>query len=262
MSVHLIDTHAHLDEERFEADRAAVIARAAAEGVSRIVTIATTAQSSRASLGIANEYAGIFASAGIHPNYAAAAQPGDWDQVVALADDLRAVAIGETGLDRFHNFTPFSIQEDYFARHLALSRRVGKPVVIHSRDCDAEMLGMLRADFDKNGPITGVMHSFAGTAETAAACLDMGLYISFSGMLTYKKSDAQRAVAAQIPPDRLLVETDSPYLAPVPKRGERNEPAFIVHTASCLAQIRQLELPRLAELTTQNAERLFRLPGA
>jgi TatD DNase family protein len=258
-SIHLIDTHAHLDEQRFNADRATVVARAAAIGVDRIITIATTLQGSLASLAIAREFTGVSASIGIHPNYVAEAQPGDWDQVVALARDPFAVAIGETGLDRFHEFSPFPLQEDYFARHLALGRQVGKPAVIHCRDCEADVLKMLRAEFDKNGPILAVMHSFAGAAETAAACLEMGLYISFSGMLTYKKSDALRSIAAQIPPNRLLVETDSPYLAPVPKRGERNEPAFVVHTAGCLAELHYLEPSRLAELTTQNAIRLFKL---
>jgi TatD DNase family protein len=254
----LVDTHAHLDEERFDADRDAVVTRAADAGVGRILTIATTAASSRASAELASQYEGVFASAGIHPNYAGEAAPGDWDLVEECLRRPKVRAVGETGLDRFHHFTPFAVQEEYFARHLELSRRHTLPIVIHSRDCDADMLGMLRADFERHGPILGVMHSFASSAETASACLEMGLYISFSGMLTYKKSEALRQVAVKIPADRLLVETDSPYLAPQPLRGQRNEPAYVVHTAQCLAEIRGMDLPGLARVTTQNADRLFK----
>jgi TatD DNase family protein len=254
----LVDTHAHLDEERFDVDRDAVVVRAAAAGVRRILTVATTAASSQASAEIAAAYSGVFASAGIHPNYAGQAAPGDWGLVEECLKRPKMRAVGETGLDRFHHFTPFSIQEEYFARHLNLSRRHNVPIVIHSRDCDDDMLRMLRADFERHGPILGVMHSFASSAETASACLDMGLYISFSGMLTYKKSEELRQAAATIPADRLLVETDSPYLAPQPHRGQRNEPAFVVHTAQCLAEIRGMDLPILAKVMTENADRLFK----
>lgn len=259
MQPNLVDTHAHLDEERFAADRAEVVARAAAAGVERILTIATTAAGSQASLDLAIAFPGVFASAGIHPNYAAQVGPGDWDLVVRCAQHPRARALGETGLDRFHDFTPFPIQEEYFARHLELSRQTRLPVVIHCRDCEPDMLRMLRADFEKNGAINAVMHSFAGSAATAAASLEMGLYISFSGMITYKKSEDLRTVAAKLPVDRLLVETDSPYLAPMPHRGKRNEPAFVVHTAQCLADVLNLDLLHLAQVTTRNADRLFKL---
>jgi TatD DNase family protein len=255
----LVDTHAHLDEERFEVDRGDVVARAVAAGVRRILTIATTAASSVASADLAAAYPGVFASAGIHPNYAGQAATSDWDLVLECLNRPKMRAVGETGLDRFHQFTAFSVQEDYFARHLECSRRLRLPIVIHSRDCDADMLRMLRADFDKHGPLLGVMHSFASSAATSAACLEMGLYISFSGMLTYKKSDELRKVAAKVSADRLLVETDSPYLAPLPHRGKRNEPAFVVHTAQCLAEIQGIELGDMARVTTRNAERLFGL---
>jgi TatD DNase family protein len=255
----LVDTHAHLDETRFDTDRAQVIARAAQAGVELILSIATTAASSEASQRIADAFPGVFASAGIHPNYGAEAAPGDWDQVLALAQHARVRAIGETGLDRFHHFTPFAVQEDYFARHLALSRQLRRPILIHSRDCDADMLRMLRADFDRNGPILGVMHSFASSMETGSACLAMGLYLSFSGMITYKKSDELRKAAAAAPLDRIMVETDCPYLAPTPHRGQRNEPAFVVHTAKTLADIRGVTLEALATATTENAIRLFKL---
>lgn len=255
----LVDTHAHLDEERFQSDRGDVVARAAAVGVRRILTIATTAASSQASADLAATFPGVFASAGIHPNYAGQAAQGDWDLVIECLQRPQVRALGETGLDRFHDFTPFPTQEEHFGRHLELSRRSQLPVVIHCRDCEPDMLRMLRSDFDRHGPILGVMHSFAGSAATATACLEMGLYISFSGMLTYKKSEDLRLTAAKIPVDRLLVETDSPYLAPLPQRGKRNEPAFVVHTAQCLADVLGLDLFHLAQATTRNADRLFNL---
>jgi TatD DNase family protein len=256
----LIDTHAHLDEDRFDPDRGAVIERASAAGVKAILSIATTAASSLAAQHIAEQFSSVYASAGIHPNYAGQAQNHEWDAVKQCAAHARARALGETGLDRFHNFTPFPVQQDFFARHLALSRELRLPVVIHSRDCDADMLRMLREEYDRGGPLLGVMHSFASGEATAAACLQMGLYMSFSGMITYKKSDELRQVAARAPADRILVETDCPYLAPTPHRGKRNEPAFVVHTAQTLADLREVSLESLAATTTENARRLFNLP--
>jgi TatD DNase family protein len=253
----LIDTHAHLDDERFGDDLSAVLERAQAAGVGGAVAIGTTAASSAACLELARRFPMLRASAGIHPNHAAEAGPGDWDAVVRLADDPRIVALGETGLDRHWDFTPFPVQEDYFARHLDLSRRIGLPVVIHSRECDADMLRLLKMDFEKHGPIRGVMHSFTGSAEMAETCLALGLYISFAGMFTYKNAGNLRAVAEKVPADRLLVETDSPYLAPTPMRGKRNEPAFVVHTAACVAQVRGASPEKLGEQTTRNARALF-----
>jgi TatD DNase family protein len=170
------------------------------------------------------------------------------------------VGIGETGLDRHWHDTPFPQQEEYFARHLELSRRTHKPVIIHCREAEADVVRMLREDFDKNGAICGVMHSFTGTAETAAACLEMGLYLSFAGMLTYKNATALREVAAKLSLDRLLVETDSPYLSPVPLRGKRNEPANVAHTAAMLASVLGVDAETVREQTSANARRLFGLP--
>jgi len=253
----LIDSHAHLDDERFGADLPAVLERAQSAGVGAAVAVGTTAASSLACLELAHRFPMLRATAGIHPNHAAEAAPGDWDAVVRLTDDPRVVALGETGLDRHWNFTPFPQQEEHFTRHLELSRKTGLPVVIHSRDCDADMLRMLKDESDRHGPIRGVMHSFTGSAELAAACLDMGLFISFAGMITYKNAAKLRAVAATVPVDRLLVETDSPYLAPIPHRGKRNEPALVVHTAACIAAARSETPESLAEQTTRNAYSLF-----
>jgi TatD DNase family protein len=257
----LIDTHAHLTDGRFTADFADVLARAAAAGVVHTLAVATTAADSAACLRLAERHPEQLSSAvGIHPNEAADAGPGDWDAVVALAGLSHVRAIGETGLDRHWDRTPFPLQEDYFARHLELGRRLGKAVVIHCREADADVLRMLREAFDRNGPVRGVMHSFCGEWGTAEAALAMGLHVSFAGMLTYKNADNVRSVAVRIPRERLLVETDCPYLAPVPVRGKRNEPAFVAYTAARLAELHGLSADELAELTTRNARGLFDLP--
>jgi TatD DNase family protein len=255
--IELIDTHAHLDDERFAADLPAVLDRAAGAGVSRVIVIATTAAASRVCVDLAARHAPLFASVGIQPNHAAEAAPTDWDEVVRLVTAAKVVALGETGLDRYWDYTPFALQEDYFARHLDLARKHNLPVVIHCREAEADLVHMLRADYDRHGLVRGVMHSFTGDAETARACLAMGLYISFAGMVTYKNAQALRDVAKQVPADRLLVETDSPYLAPVPERGKRNEPAFVAHTAALLARERGVEMEVLARDTTRNARALF-----
>jgi TatD DNase family protein len=258
MGAEYVDTHAHLDDERFQADLSAVLERAAAVGVHHIVTIATTAPSSIAAVALAARYPTVWASVGIQPNHVAEAGPNDWGEVCRLVTSPRVVAIGETGLDRYWKRTPFDQQEDYFARHLDLARRQGLAVVIHCREAEADVVRMLKEDFDCHGPIRGVMHSFTGDAATARACLDMGLYISFAGMVTYKNAQTLRDVARNIPLDRLLIETDSPYLAPVPVRGQRNEPGHVIHTAACLAATTLgADVSLLAEQTTRNARALF-----
>jgi TatD DNase family protein len=261
MSAAWIDTHAHLDDDRFQADLPAVLERARAAGVKRIMTIATTARTSRREVELAAAHPMLFASVGIQPNHVAEAAVDDWDQVVALASRDKVVAIGETGLDRHWNFTPFAQQEDCFARHLELARQRDLAVIIHCREAEADTVRMLREQFDRYGPIRGVMHSFTGDWPTAEACLTMGLHISFAGMLTYKNADDLRAVAAKVPVDRLLVETDSPYLVPMPHRGKmkRNEPAYVIHTGACLAARRGLRPEQMAERTTANAVALFKL---
>jgi len=255
----LIDTHAHLDAEQFAADLPAVLARARAAGVGTMIAVATTAPSSAVCVSMAASRPEIFATVGIHPNSIMEAGPTAWNEVIALAEGERVVGIGETGLDRHWDNTPFAVQEEYFVRHLELSRRTNLAVVIHCREAEADMLRVLRAEFDRHGPIRGVMHSFVGDTAMAEACRAMGLYLSFAGMLTYKNAAALRETASKQPIDRLLVETDSPYLSPVPLRGKRNEPAHVVHTATCLAGLLGVEIEHLGEQTTENARRLFRL---
>ncbi len=257
----LIDTHAHLDQDEFSADREAVLARAFEAGVWAVISIGVSATSSAATVELATRYAPrVFAAVGIHPNYSHEALPGDWDQIVALASRDRVVALGETGLDRFRDHAPLAVQQEYFARHLELSQQSGLPFIVHTRDSQFETLEMLR-QARRRGPLIGVMHSFTHDTACAAECVELGMHISFAGMVTFKKSDELRRTAAAVPADRLLVETDSPYLSPQPLRGKRNEPAHMVHTAACLAEARGQTLAELAALTTANARRLFGLPG-
>ena len=256
----LIDTHAHLDDEQFVSDRDAVVQRAVVAGVEAIVAVGTTADSSEQTVRLAEQYDVLFAAVGIQPNSAAGAAPGDWDRVAALSRERDVVAIGETGLDRYWDYTPFDVQEDYFDRHIRLARELDLPLVIHMRDCESDILRMLREARERDGVLQGVMHSFTGTADTAAECVALGLYISFAGMVTFKKSDDLRSIAAGIPDDRILIETDSPYLSPHPMRKvRRNEPAHVVHTAACLAEVRGVTSEQFAAQTTANARRLFGL---
>jgi TatD DNase family protein len=253
----LFDTHAHLDQPDFDADRADVVARARAAGVENIVSIGTTAATSAVCMRLAAEFAGVYAAVGMQPNYIAEAEPGDWDRIVALADQPGVVAVGETGLDRHWDFTPFDVQQDYFERHMRLAAERRLPFVVHMRDCDDDILVMLR-EAHSRGPLAGVMHSFTGSRAMAEECLALGLYVSFAGMVTYKKSDELRAIAAIVPDDRILIETDAPYLSPEPVRKiKRNEPAHVRHTTACLAEVRGVTLEAFAAQTTANARRLF-----
>lgn len=256
----LIDTHAHLFDDRFRRDLPAVLERAAAAGVEQVICLGIDRASSLQSVDLAQQYPLVVAAVGIQPNHAAEAAPGDWDAIVTLAErEPRVVAIGETGLDRYWDRTPLAVQEDYFARHIELARTLQKPFVIHCRDAEADVVNMLRR-YAAQGPLRAVMHSFSGDRATAHACLDLGLYISFAGMVTYPTAQNLREVAKDVPLERLLVETDCPYLAPQPVRGQRNEPAYVVHTATVLAQVKNVRFEELAEQTTRNARELFGLP--
>jgi len=255
----LFDTHAHLDQAEFDEDRSEVIQRARQAGVEAIVAVGCTADSSAAAVRLAQQYDIVLAAVGIQPNYCAEAAPGDWDRIEQLLDAPKVVALGETGLDRHWNYAPFELQQEYFARHLRLAQERDLPVVIHTRQSDADVVKMLRAAAER-GPLTGVMHSFTGTAETAAECIALGMHISFAGMVTFKKSADLRAVAEGVPADRILIETDSPYLSPHPRRGRRNEPAHVAHTARCLAEARGESFEEFCAGTTTNARRLFGIP--
>jgi TatD DNase family protein len=255
----LFDTHTHLDQEEFDDCRDAVVERATASGVERMIAVGTTASTSRKCIEIAAKYPSVYAAVGLQPNYIAQGPPEDWAAIEELSTAPRVVAIGETGLDRHWDYTPFEVQQEYFQRHIELARRRDLPFIVHMRDCDAEIVEALRLAA-KRAPLRGVMHSFTGDAAMAAECVALGLHISFAGMVTYKKSQALRECAATIPDDRLLVETDCPYLSPEPVRSKRpNEPAYVRHTAERLADVRGVTLEELAAQTTANARALFRI---
>ncbi len=255
----LIDTHAHLDEQAFETDRDDVVARAADAGIAMLITIGTTADSSQRAVELTRQYESVYAAVGIQPNYAAEAKPDDWDQIERLAAEEKVVAIGETGLDRYWDFAPLPLQSEYFTRHIELSRRLELPFVVHCREAETDVVTHLRSAA-LAGPLRGVMHSFCGALETALACLELGLHISFAGMVTFKKNAALREVAAEVPLDRLLIETDAPYLSPEPvRKRKRNEPANVQYTAACLAEVHGISAEEFAAQTTENARRLFRL---
>lgn len=255
----LFDTHAHLYDEQFGDRVEDVIERARQAGVRYMLCVGTTLTTSRQSIELAERFPEVYAAVGIHPNHAAEAADGDWEQIVRLAAHPRVRALGETGLDRYWDDSPFPLQQDYLDRHLQLSQQTGLPFVLHMRDCQDDVMEMLSAAHLR-GPLNGIMHSYTGNAEGAVECVGMGLHISFAGMVTYKKSDDLRAIAAQVPADRLLIETDSPYLSPHPHRSVRpNEPAMVRFTAECVAASRQMTLDELARITTENACRLFQI---
>lgn len=255
----LFDTHAHLDEDAFSQDVDEVVARAVASGVTAMLAVATTVASSRETIVLAARFPNVFASVGIHPNYAVQAKPGDWESIEELASSPKVIAIGETGLDRYWDHTPFDVQLDYFRRQIELAGRCDVPFIVHCREAEPDVVAVLR-EMAGEGQLKGIMHSFCGGRATLDTALELGLHISFAGMLTFKKNIELRELAKTIPLDRLLVETDSPYLAPQPNRGKRNEPAFVRHTAECLAEVRGMTLEEIAVITTANAKRLFQLP--
>jgi TatD DNase family protein len=257
----LVDTHAHLDDPRLRADLPGVLDRAAKEGVSQIIAVGTTAASSAGAIELARAHRGVFAAVGIHPNDAAEVGQQDWPCILEMIGQPGTVAIGETGLDRYWNRTPFLEQQEWFTRHLELAREKNLPIIIHSRDCQNDIIQLLR---QLGRPVRGVMHSFTGSWHAAEAYLELGLHLSFAGMITFsnKNLDALRDVAGRMPPERLLVETDSPYLTPHPFRGKMNEPARVALTAAKVAEIRGLSLADFAEISTRNARALFRLPDS
>jgi len=255
-----IDTHCHLNEDAFAPDVADVVKRAVDAGVVRVIVIGCTLDSSRAAVELAARFPNVYAAVGIQPNYAQAAAATDFAEIEQLSNAPKVVAIGETGLDRYWDHSPIELQQDYFARHIALARVRNLPFVVHCRDAETDVVAALQAAA-ATGPLWGVMHSFTGDLATARACWELGMHISFAGMVTFKRNDVLRAVAAAVPADRLLVETDAPYLAPAgPHRGKRNEPAFVRDTAACLAEVRGITPDEFAALTTANARRLFGLP--
>ncbi len=250
----LVDSHCHLDFEPLGDQLAEVLTRARGNGVGHMLCVSVTLENYPKIQAIAEQHSHIFSSVGVHPNEREGCDP-DVDVLVTLAANPRVVAIGETGLDYYRSQGDMGWQQDRFRRHIQAARQARKPLIIHTRDAAADTLAILR---EENAAEAGaVMHCFTESWDVAKAAMDLGFYISFSGIVTFANATALREVAAKVPDDRLLVETDSPYLAPVPYRGKTNEPAYVRHVAERLAEVRGVSLDHIADVTTQNFFELF-----
>jgi TatD DNase family protein len=253
----LIDSHCHLDYFT-DTERPDVVARATAAGVGEMVTIGTTLAQSRTLPALAGAAPNIWCTVGVHPHHAAEEPIPDPEALAALTDHPRVIGIGEAGLDYFYDRAPRDVQQACFRAQIRAARLAGLPLAIHARDADDDIAQILQEERDAAGEFAFLLHCFSSSRALAEAAIRMGGYVSFSGILTFPKSSELREIARDLPADRLLVETDAPYLAPVPFRGKRNEPAYVAHTAKVLAQVRALESAALADLTTGNFRRLFR----
>jgi TatD DNase family protein len=234
------------------------VARAAAAGVVEMVTIGTTLAQSKGLPALAEMQPNIWCTVGVHPHHAAEAPVPAPETIAALIEHRRVIGVGESGLDYFYDRAPRDVQQESFRIHIRAARLAGVPLAIHARDADADIARILQDERDDGGDFAFLLHCFSSSRGLAEAAVNMGGYVSFSGILTFPKSTDLRDIARDLPADRLLVETDSPYLAPVPFRGKRNEPAYVSHTANVLAKVRSLEPVALADLTTANFRRLFR----
>ncbi len=252
----LVDSHCHLDFPDFSQELGGIVSRARAAGVGRLVTISTRVKRHAEVLSIAEQFEDVFCSVGTHPHHAQEELDVTADELVARARHAKVVAIGEAGLDYHYDYSPRDAQERGFRTHIAAARASGLPLVIHSREADADVARILAEEM-RLGPFAAVLHCFTGGRELALRAIELGLFISFTGILTFKNSGALRVIAAELPADRVLIETDAPYLAPGRFRGKRNEPAYVVETAATLAQIRGVTLERVAEQTTESFFRLF-----
>ena len=255
LRVRLVDSHCHLDDEKFDGDRDAAIQRARAAGVERMMVIGTGdgPPDLEAGIRLADRYPFIYATIGVHPHEAAKATPETLDRLAGLVSHPKVLAVGEIGLDYHYDFSPRDVQRRIFAEQLQLAAHSQKPIVIHTREAWEDTLALVR---EHGLPFGGIMHCFTGGPAEAEQSLELGFHLSFGGIVTFPKAQEIRDAATITPQDRLLVETDAPYLAPVPYRGKRNEPAFMVETARKLAEVRGMTVEHLAEMTTRNFEQL------
>lgn len=256
----LVDSHCHLDFPDFEPERDAVIAQAGEVGVGHMVTICTRVARFEQIKSLAESYDTVTCSVGTHPHNAGeeAEKQVTTEQLVTLAEHPKVVAIGEAGLDYHYDNAPRDAQADGLRRHIKAARITGLPLVIHARSADEDMASILEEAHESDGAFPMVLHCFSSGEDLAMRGVALGAYVSFSGILTFKTAQALRDIAAKVPEDRLLVETDAPYLAPVPHRGKRNEPAFVTNTASVLAEVRGVDKKQIADITTANFQRLFK----
>ncbi len=255
----LIDSHCHLDYFNQPGEVEEVVARAMAAGVGEMVTIGVTFEQSKQAIDIAKKFDNVWATVGIHPNHAGDILPVvEPEALAALTAHPKVIGIGESGLDYFYDHAPKEAQGENFRANIRAAQRAGLPLCIHTRDADDDTIRILREERARGGHFDFLLHCFSSGLELAQAAVEMGGYISFSGMLTFPKGQNVRDAAAQVPLDRLLVETDAPYLAPVPLRGKRNEPAYTVHTAKVLCEIKGLAEDAIAAQTTRNFRTLFK----
>jgi TatD DNase family protein len=253
VTTELVDSHCHLDSPDFTAERAAVVARARVAGVKTMVTICTRLDQFDGVLAIAEEYDGIWCSVGAHPHEASDHLALSPEELLGQASHPKVVGIGETGLDFHYDLSPRDVQERVFRAHIAASHASGLPLIVHAREADRDIARIL----EEERPPSGVLHCFSSGRGLAEAALDLGFYVSISGIVTFRNADELRAIVRDVPIDRLLVETDAPYLAPVPYRGKRNEPAFVAATASAVAKLKGVDAEHLAAVTRTNFFRLF-----
>ena len=255
----LIDTHTHLDDARYESDREAVIARARETGIDSMITIGCDLSTSQAAVALADRYPFVYATVGVHPHEVKHIEDGWYNEFRRLAENKKVVAFGEVGLDYHYNYSSPKEQRDRFREQIQLARELGLPLVIHTREAQEDTIQILKDE--RSAEIGGVFHCFSGDAWLAKDALDLGFYLSFSGILTFQNAGRLRDIAKTVPLDRILIETDCPYLTPVPHRGKRNEPAFVRHVAQILAAVASVsDLDEIYRLTTENARRLFRIP--
>jgi len=259
----IIDSHAHLDYPQLAEDLPAVLERANQAGVSQVISIGVKLSTADSPRKIAEAHANVWFSVGVPPHEAGNEPlPCDADAFIAAADHPKCVAIGEAGLDYFYDYAPRERQAASFRVQIGAARQLGLPIIVHARDADDDIAAIIEDEMAK-GAFTGVLHCFSSGAELARRAINVGFYVSFSGILTFKKAEEIREVAALAPEDRILVETDAPFLAPVPYRGKTNEPAFTAHTLNRLAEVRGMPVDRMAAVTTDNTLRLFsRMRGA
>ncbi|HOA39975.1 MAG TPA: TatD family hydrolase [Halanaerobiales bacterium] len=253
----LIDTHAHLDSSRFNKDRAEVIKNARDTGVSYIVNIGADLKSSRYSVKLAREYPFIFATVGIHPHDAISLDANVLAELEKLAGEEKVVAIGEIGLDYYYDHSPRDIQRAAFIDQLVLAKKLNLPIVVHSREAEEDTISILKEHYRQGG--TGILHCFSGSLKMAREALELGFYLAFGGIVTFKNAGGLLEVLEELPLDRILLETDCPYLSPVPYRGKRNEPAYLPYVAEKIGEIKGVSLEEVAEITTANAIRVYNL---
>jgi TatD DNase family protein len=254
-TIMLFDTHAHLDSPKFDKDRADVLRRARENGVTAVVNIGFNRETIPTTIALAEEHDWIYAAVGWHPTDAVDMKEEDLDWIESLCSHPKVVAIGEIGLDYYWDTSPKPVQHDVFRRQIRLARRLGKPIIIHNRDAHRDVVDILREE--RAAEVGGIMHCFSGSWEIAKECLDMNFYISFGGPVTFKNARQPKEVLARVPMDRLLIETDCPYLTPEPYRGKRNESAYVRYVAEAAAEIRGVSVETLCEITFRNAQQCF-----